>query len=226
MTNDARVVIAFRSRLRDDIRDVYSTHADRIYELGIAMPGYISIKDFVADDGERLALAEFDSLEHLAAWRDQPEHRDAQQAGRDRYYTEYSLQVCSVVRESRWTPATGRRTSDRDPAKLRAIAERWLACFAARDLDGLLALYADNATHTSPKLTTHQIRGKAAMRAWWADAFERLPELRYDPTSITADDRRAIVEYIRRVPGQPDMPIAETFEIDGGLIVASRVFHG
>ncbi|HEV7558812.1 MAG TPA: nuclear transport factor 2 family protein [Kofleriaceae bacterium] len=113
-----------------------------------------------------------------------------------------------------------------DPSKLRAIAERWLACFAARDLDGLLALYADDATHTSPKIATRQIRGKAAMRAWWADAFERLPALRYEPTSITADDRRAIVEYIRQVPGEPDMPIAETFEVEDGLIVASRVFHG
>jgi heme-degrading monooxygenase HmoA len=225
MMDDARVIV-FRSRLRDGVGEVYSEHANRIYELGIAMPGYLSIKDFVADDGERLALAEFDSAAHLAAWRDQADHRDAQQAGRDRYYTEYSVQICSVLRESRWKEASGRQAIDRDPSKLRAIAERWLACFAARDLDGLVALYADDATHTSPKIATRQIRGKIAMRAWWAGAFERLPALRYEPTSITADDRRAIVEYIRRVPGDPDMAIAETFDIENGLIVASRVFHG
>ncbi len=114
----------------------------------------------------------------------------------------------------------------------RAIAERWLAYFAARDLDGLLALYADDAVHTSPKIrvrhpeTGGQLRGKDALRAWWADSFDRLPELRYVPTAITADRDRAVMEYERRVPGEADMPIAEALDIRDGRIVASRVFHG
>lgn len=114
----------------------------------------------------------------------------------------------------------------------RALAERWLDRFEARDLDGLLALYADDATHTSPKIrarhpdTGGKLHGKAALRAWWADSFTRLPELRYLPTAITADGQRALLEYIRRVPGEPDLPIAEVFDVAGGVIVASRVFHG
>lgn len=32
------------------------------------------------------------------------------------------------------------------------IAEVWLAAFNALDVDALLALYAEDATHTSPKL--------------------------------------------------------------------------
>ncbi|MEO8552707.1 MAG: nuclear transport factor 2 family protein [Kofleriaceae bacterium] len=114
----------------------------------------------------------------------------------------------------------------------RAIAEAWLAAFEARDLDALLALYADDATHTSPKIralhpeTGGKLTGKAAMRAWWADAFERLPTLKYLPTSITADLDSVLLEYVRRVAGEPDLPIAEVFEIRAGYIVASRVFHG
>ena len=121
----------------------------------------------------------------------------------------------------------------RSIARSREVAERWLACFAARDLDGLLALYADDATHTSPKIrarhpdTGGKLHGAPALRAWWADAFARLPELRYVPSTITADEHRAIVEYTRVMPGDPDLPIAEVFELgDAGLIVASRVFHG
>jgi ketosteroid isomerase-like protein len=119
-----------------------------------------------------------------------------------------------------------------DPEASRAIAHRWLACFAARDLDGLLALYADDAVHTSPKIrarhpeTGGMLRGKAALRTWWADAFARLPELQYVPTAVTADRERAVMEYVRRVPGEPDMPIAEVLDIREGRIVASRVFHG
>ena len=123
-------------------------------------------------------------------------------------------------------------SSDADPSALRAIAERWLACFDARDLDGLLALYADDAVHTSPKIrvrhpeTGGQLRGKAALRAWWADSFARLPQLTYVATALTADRERVVMEYVRRVPGEADMPIAEVLEVRGGAIVASRVFHG
>ena len=70
------------------------------------------------------------------------------------------------------------------------------------------------------------LRGKAALCAWWADAFARLPELAYVPTAITADGERAVMEYVRRVPGEPDLPVAEALDIRNGRIVASRVFHG
>ena len=119
-----------------------------------------------------------------------------------------------------------------DPAALRTIAERWLDCFARHDLDNLLALYADDAVHTSPKIRVRHpetgglLRGKPAMRAWWRDSFDRLPSMRYVPTALTADDTRVVMEYVRHVDGEPDMPIAEVLEVRDGLIVASRVFHG
>ncbi|MEP6860537.1 MAG: nuclear transport factor 2 family protein [Deltaproteobacteria bacterium] len=112
------------------------------------------------------------------------------------------------------------------------MAETWLAAFEARDLDALLALYGDDATHQSPKIralhpdTGGKLVGKAAMRAWWADSFARLPSLRYIQTSITADPDSVLLEYLRRVDGEPDMPIAEVFDVRSGYIVASRVFHG
>jgi 8-oxo-dGTP pyrophosphatase MutT (NUDIX family) len=71
------------------------------------------------------------------------------------------------------------------------LARRWLSCFNARDLDGLLSLYDDDAVHVSPKLrlqkpeTQGEIRGKAALRAWWDDAMQRLPGLRYQELHIT-----------------------------------------
>ena len=112
------------------------------------------------------------------------------------------------------------------------IAQRWLDSFARGDLDDLLALYADDAVHTSPKIRARHpdtggvLRGKPAMRAWWADAFARLPGLSYHPTAFTADESRVFMEYLRRAPGEPDLPVAEVLNVRGGLIVASRVYHG
>jgi len=119
-----------------------------------------------------------------------------------------------------------------DPADVEAIARRWLDCFVRLDLDGLLALYADDCVHTSPKIRARHpdrggvVRGKPALRAWWADAFARIPALQYELRSITADPRRAVMEYVRRAPGDEDLPVSETLDVEGGLIVASRVYHG
>jgi heme-degrading monooxygenase HmoA/ketosteroid isomerase-like protein len=226
-----RQVIVFRSRLRPEHEADFNRHAEQVHERAITMPGFVSTKDFSADDGERLTIVEFDSADNLARWRDDSSHREAQQLGRARYYSQYNIQICSELRTSSFDGKSWTKT-DRDPAKLRAIAERWLACFEQRDLDGLLALYADDATHTSPKIrarhpdTGGQLRGKAAMREWWQDSFDRLPSMRYVPTALTADDSRVFMEYVRRVDGEPDMPVAEVLEVRDGLIVASRVFHG
>jgi heme-degrading monooxygenase HmoA len=102
-------VIVFRSRLRADAHPEYDRRGAEIYALGTQMPGFIAIKDFVADDGERVAIVEFDTREHLEAWRDHTEHRAAQQQGRDQFYSEYSIQVCKVERSASFDGA--RRTS-------------------------------------------------------------------------------------------------------------------
>ena len=112
------------------------------------------------------------------------------------------------------------------------IARNWLAAFNAQDLEALLALYADDAVHTSPKLRARQpetggkVSGKAALRSWWKDAFARLPGLRYEETGLTADEHRVLLEYVRHAPREEPMLVAEVFEVTGDRIVASRVYHG
>ena len=114
------------------------------------------------------------------------------------------------------------------------VARAWLAAFNARNLEALLALYADDAVHVSPKLrdrhpeTGGQIVGTAAMRAWWADAFVRLPGLLYEERRITAEGASVYLEYARIVPGEPEqLLVAERYDVgDDGRIVRSHVFHG
>jgi heme-degrading monooxygenase HmoA len=93
------IVTVFRSRLRPENADQYSGLAGRMSELAKAMPGYISHKSFVAEDGERVTLVEFESEEAQRAWSRHAEHVDAKKKGRADLYQEYRLQVCHVVRE-------------------------------------------------------------------------------------------------------------------------------
>jgi ketosteroid isomerase-like protein len=118
------------------------------------------------------------------------------------------------------------------PDELKQLARTWLAAFNRRDLDALLALYADHAVHTSPKLrdrhpeTRGEVSGKAALAEWWRGAMERLPGLRYEEQHLTASDDRVFMEYLRHNPGEPSMAVAEVLVVKDGRIVASHVFHG
>lgn len=94
------VLTVFRNRLRPEALQDYLQWAARISELAKRMPGYISHKGFVAEDGERVTIVEFESEEAQRAWRMHPEHVAAQNKGRQEFYAEYRLQICSVQRET------------------------------------------------------------------------------------------------------------------------------
>ena len=104
--------------------------------------------------------------------------------------------------------------------------------FNAHALEKLLLLYDDHAQHYSPKLKARQpetqglIKGKAALRAWWQDAFDRLPSLRYEVLKLTADEEQVFMEYMRHVEGEEDLRVGEVLQIEKGHIVFSRVYHG
>jgi len=51
----------------------------------------------ISSDGEMSAVVEFASAEALAAWRDHPDHRKAQQRGRNDFYAEYEIINCTLL---------------------------------------------------------------------------------------------------------------------------------
>jgi ketosteroid isomerase-like protein len=113
----------------------------------------------------------------------------------------------------------------------KSIALAWFEAFNTRNLEQLLQLYYEDAEHYSPKLKIRQpetnglIKEKAALHAWWQDAFQRLPTLRYEVLYLIADEHRVFMDYIRHVEGEEDLRVGEVLEIEGGKIKASRVYH-
>lgn len=92
------IVTIFRSRLRPENQQNYHNMASRMHALAEGMAGFISIKTFAAPDGERVSIVEFDSEANHNAWRNHPEHREAQRLGREQFYSEFQIQVCTVQR--------------------------------------------------------------------------------------------------------------------------------
>ncbi|MBI3819837.1 MAG: nuclear transport factor 2 family protein [Planctomycetes bacterium] len=121
------------------------------------------------------------------------------------------------------------KNAGRDPA---AVARQWIIKFNERDLEGLLNLYSEDAVHVSPKLrarrpeTGGRVRGRAALRDWYLDAFARLPHLKYIEKHISVSEGRAVLEYERVNPGEENMMVAEVYSIMDGKIIESFVYHG
>ena len=96
------IVTVFRSRLRAGAEREYGPMAARMSALAKAVPGYVSHKGFVAEDGERVTIVEFESEEALRAWRIHPEHGKAKKRGIAQFFSSYSFQICSVLRTRSW----------------------------------------------------------------------------------------------------------------------------
>lgn len=111
------------------------------------------------------------------------------------------------------------------------IAQKWFEAFAEKNVEKLVSLYHAEAEHYSPKLklrnpeTKGWIKGQEALRRWWGEAFERLPSLRYEVISLTANDERVFMEYLRHVEGEDILRVGEVLEIAEGKITSSRVYH-
>lgn len=96
------VLVVFRNRLRGPNPPGYESVAERMALLAQQQPGFRAIKTFAAEDGERVTISEFDSLDAVNAWRANLEHLEAQRRGRAEFYAEYSLQTCELVREAKF----------------------------------------------------------------------------------------------------------------------------
>ena len=60
-------------------------------------------------------------------------------------------------------------------------ADQWIDAWNRRDLEGLLALYADNVQLRSPFAKVYAreglIRNKAELRIYWGEVMQRIPNL-------------------------------------------------
>lgn len=96
------IVTVFRSRLAPGVQDEYVPMARHMSELARGIPGYISHKGFVAEDGERVTIVEFDSEEALNEWKVHPEHREAKKLGYTKFFSTFKYQICSVISGRSW----------------------------------------------------------------------------------------------------------------------------
>lgn len=96
-------LVVFRNRKRSEM-DVKAYAADAVLmeEMARAQPGFLSFKSYTADDGEVIALSEWESEEAARAWGRHAEHLAVQGRGRAEYYASYTLFTCANPRVHRF----------------------------------------------------------------------------------------------------------------------------
>lgn len=90
-------VVIFRATVRA-LDAEYAATAARMRDLALGQFGCLEFHS-VTEGIEEVSLSYWPSEENIRAWKAHPEHALAQQAGRERWYKAYSVQVAEIRRE-------------------------------------------------------------------------------------------------------------------------------
>ena len=101
-------LVVSRNRKRADIdAKAYAADSDLMETMAREQPGFISFKSYSADDGEVIALSEWEDENAALAWRRVAEHSAAQSRGRSEFYEDYTLFACMHPRVHRFSRKDG-----------------------------------------------------------------------------------------------------------------------
>jgi hypothetical protein len=87
------------------------------------------------------------------------------------------------------------------------FARDWLDAWNAHDIEAVLAHFADDAVFASPVAqrvfpgSDGVLRGKPAIRDYWARALTRMPELRFELLGVYAGVGVIVIHYRNQAGG-------------------------
>jgi hypothetical protein len=100
------------------------------------------------------------------------------------------------------------------------FASRWVAAWNSHEVEAVLAHFTDDVVFTSSVAarflpeTGGVFRGKPALRAYWAAAVARLPELHFEVLGTYAGVEHIVINYRNHVG---DL-VCEVLRFDGSLV--------
>src|SRR4051812_30300261 len=106
--DDRYTAVIFTSRRRQDASaatDGYAEMAVRMESLVRQQPGFRDMLTVRGADGVGITVATFDSEHAAVAWKQHPEHLEAQRLGREQFYDWYRLEITEVARSYAWERA-------------------------------------------------------------------------------------------------------------------------
>lgn len=95
------IAVVFTS-VRTQGDDGYGDMSDHMVDLVNQVDGFLGMESVRGSDGRGITVGYFRDDEALKTWRENLEHREAMQLGREKWYDEYSLHISRVERSYTW----------------------------------------------------------------------------------------------------------------------------
>jgi steroid delta-isomerase len=117
-------------------------------------------------------------------------------------------------------------------AAAQAFAREWIAAWNRRDVEAVLAHFADDAVFISPKaeqvVGNGCVEGKAALRAYWNKALEQIRSLHFELEEAVWSPRAETltVIYTSTVQDRPPVRATEIMRFKSGRVVLGRALYG
>lgn len=104
MQDDSRglVAVIFQSTRTPGDEAGYAAAADAMDRLAAAQPGYRGVASARDADGFGVTVSWWADDAVALAWRDHPEHAATREAGRERWYSSYRIDVARIERSYEW----------------------------------------------------------------------------------------------------------------------------
>lgn len=83
---------------RTVVDEGYGSVADRMVELAAQQPGFLGVESARGADGLGITVSYWSSLEAIAAWKANGEHRVAQSSGHKKWYEHFETRIAHVER--------------------------------------------------------------------------------------------------------------------------------
>lgn len=96
------IAVIFCARRTEEDDAGYGVAAERMEDLAARQPGYRGIDHAREGDGFGITISYWETDEAAKAWRDNPEHAAIREAGRGKWYLDYSLHVARIERSYDW----------------------------------------------------------------------------------------------------------------------------
>ena len=95
------IAVIFEVWPREGHKDAYLRRAAALRPLLDEIPGFHSVERFesLTEPGKLLSVSFFEDEAALKHWRNLPDHRAAQAAGRGKHFADYRLRVAEVARD-------------------------------------------------------------------------------------------------------------------------------
>ena len=91
------VAVIFISQ-RTHVDENYSEINDKLEALAAKLSGFIKVESCRDKDGYGISISYWKTMEDAVNWKEVPYHKIAQEAGKDKWYESYSVDVCEVKR--------------------------------------------------------------------------------------------------------------------------------